>query len=111
VIKFNFFAASPIFLKRPQNLTLRAGSTAKLECQAEGEPKPEISWHKDGGSYFAAASERRMHVLPADSSFFIVQVKFIDSGTYSCSAENLAGKVTTDVVLTVVGKCGFISEV
>jgi len=100
-----------VFLKRPQNLTLKAGSTAKLECQAEGEPKPEISWHKDGGGYFPAASERRMHVLPADVTFFIVDVKFGDSGTYSCSAENLAGKVTTDVVLTVVGMFGHLNQV
>lgn len=92
-----------MFVKRPQNLTLKAGSTAKLECLAEGEPKPEISWHKDGGGFFPAANERRMHVLPADDTFFIVQVKFVDSGTYSCSAENVAGKVTTDVELTVVG--------
>jgi hypothetical protein len=85
-------------------LTLKSGSTAKLECAAKGEPKPQIAWQKDGGNDFPAARERRMHVIPADVIFFIVNVKPADMGLYSCTAQNEAGKVVANATLTVLGK-------
>lgn len=49
----------PTFTKVPKNVTVRAGETVKWECAANGEPPPEIAWHKDGGNDFPAARERR----------------------------------------------------
>ncbi|KAF4519554.1 hypothetical protein B566_EDAN004758 [Ephemera danica] len=93
----------PTFTKNPGNLTQTTGSTAILECVAEGVPKPQIAWQKDGGNDFPAARERRMHVIPADHMFFIVNVKLSDMGLYSCTAENEAGKIVTNASLTVLG--------
>lgn len=91
----------PVMVKKPGNLTVKAGSTAKLECSAIGEPTPQVAWQKDGGIEFPAAQERRMHVMPSDDVFFIVNAKPIDSGLYSCIAENSAGTVTANATLTV----------
>lgn len=89
----------------PIDLTIRAGSTARLECAAVGHPTPQIAWQKNGGTDFPAARERRMHVMPEDDVFFIVNAKVGDTGVYSCTAQNSAGSISANATLTVLGKC------
>uniref|UniRef100_A0A4W5Q822 Leucine rich repeats and immunoglobulin like domains 1 n=1 Tax=Hucho hucho TaxID=62062 RepID=A0A4W5Q822_9TELE len=92
----------PTFVKTPGDHTIRTGTTAKLECSAEGHPTPQIAWQKDGGTDFPAARERRMHVMPDDDVFFIMDVKPEDMGVYSCTAKNTAGTVSANATLTVL---------
>nr|XP_046168710.1 leucine-rich repeats and immunoglobulin-like domains protein 1 isoform X1 [Oncorhynchus gorbuscha] len=92
----------PTFVKTPGDNTIRTGTTAKLECAAEGHPTPQIAWQKDGGTDFPAARERRMHVMPDDDVFFIMDVKPEDMGVYSCTAKNTAGTVSANATLTVL---------
>lgn len=102
-----FLTEMPTFLKTPMDLTIRTGAMARLECAAEGHPPPQIAWQKDGGTDFPAARERRMHVMPEDEVLFIVNVKIEDMGLYSCTAQNAAGSISTNVTLTVLGKKKF----
>ncbi|WAR25980.1 LRIG3-like protein [Mya arenaria] len=82
---------------------------AVLVCAAEGQPKPIISWQKDGGfDHFPAAQERRMQVIPEDDHFFIVNVKAADEGIYSCIAKNDAGTIMANVTLTVLQTPSFV---
>lgn len=97
-------AVLPSFVKTPRDSTIRTGHTARLECAAEGHPAPQIAWQKDGGTDFPAARERRMHVMPDDDVFFIMDVKPEDMGLYSCTARNTAGTVSANATLTVLGK-------
>ncbi|KAJ7998959.1 hypothetical protein DPEC_G00210400 [Dallia pectoralis] len=92
----------PTFVKTPGDNIIRTGTTAKLECAAEGHPTPQIAWQKDGGTDFPAARERRMHVMPDDDVFFIMDVKPEDMGVYSCTARNTAGTVSANATLTVL---------
>ncbi len=94
----------PSFLKRPSDVRVSSGGNARLECAALGLPTPEVSWRKDGGDSFPAARERRMHVMPADDVFFLVNVKPQDAGLYSCRATNAAGEARADARLTVLGE-------
>lgn len=94
----------PSFNKMPMDLSIRAGATARLECAAVGHPSPQIAWQKDGGTDFPAARERRMHVMPEDDVFFIVDVKTEDIGVYSCTAQNTAGAISANATLTVLGE-------
>uniref|UniRef100_A0A8C5D9T3 Ig-like domain-containing protein n=1 Tax=Gouania willdenowi TaxID=441366 RepID=A0A8C5D9T3_GOUWI len=92
----------PSFVKTPRDSTIRTGHTARLECAAEGHPAPQIAWQKDGGTDFPAARERRMHVMPDDDVFFIMDVKPEDMGVYSCTAKNTAGTISANATLTVL---------
>uniref|UniRef100_A0A8C9XTL9 Leucine rich repeats and immunoglobulin like domains 1 n=1 Tax=Sander lucioperca TaxID=283035 RepID=A0A8C9XTL9_SANLU len=92
----------PSFVKTPRDSTIRTGHTARLECAAEGHPAPQIAWQKDGGTDFPAARERRMHVMPDDDVFFIMDVKPEDMGVYSCTAKNTAGTTSANATLTVL---------
>ncbi|XP_053318993.1 leucine-rich repeats and immunoglobulin-like domains protein 3 [Spea bombifrons] len=98
----------PSFTKTPIDLTIRAGSTARLECAAVGHPVPQIAWQKNGGTDFPAARERRMHVMPEDDVFFIVNVKIGDTGVYSCTAQNSAGSISANATLTVLETPSFV---
>lgn len=101
---FGLFPVLPSFTKTPMDLSIRAGATARLECAAVGHPSPQIAWQKDGGTDFPAARERRMHVMPEDDVFFIVDVKTEDIGVYSCTAQNTAGAISANATLTVLGE-------
>ncbi|KAJ8259764.1 hypothetical protein GJAV_G00173140 [Gymnothorax javanicus] len=92
----------PSFVKTPQDITIRTGIKARLECAAEGHPPPQIAWQKDGGTDFPAARERRMHVMPDDHVFFIMNVKPEDMGVYSCTAQNTAGTISANATLIVL---------
>ncbi|KAG8235636.1 hypothetical protein J437_LFUL015669 [Ladona fulva] len=98
----------PTFTKTPSNITLKTGNTARLECAAAGQPSPQIAWQKDGGNDFPAARERRMHVMPTDDVFFIVNVKTSDMGVYSCTAQNPAGIIVANASLNVLETPHFV---
>ena len=99
-----FVSVFPSFSKTPDDVTVRAGTTARLECAAQGYPAPQIAWQKDGGDDFPAARERRMHIMPNDDVFFIVNVKSSDQGVYSCTATNEAGTVVANATVNVLGE-------
>lgn len=90
-------------MKIPKNVTVPLGDTVRLECAAEGEPPPQISWQKDGGNDFPSARERRIHVMTTDDMIFILKAKPVDMGIYTCTAGNPAGKITANAILTIEG--------
>lgn len=93
---------APYFTKKPHNITVMVGQTAKLECAAFGQPSPKVFWQKDGGNGFPAAMERRMRMMPSDDVYFIVEVKSTDMGSYICNATNDAGSIASIAHLTVI---------
>jgi leucine-rich repeats and immunoglobulin-like domains protein 1/3 len=105
------FPVFPRLVKTPSDSTVRAGTTARLECAAVGQPTPEVAWQKDGGDDFPAARERRVHVMPSDDIFFIVEVKPEDQGVYTCTAKNDAGTVRANASLTVIREYQFVDSI
>lgn len=98
---FMIFTALPKFTKQPTNVTVQASSTVRLDCAVDGDPKPQIYWQFNFGNDFPAARERRMHVMPQDDAFFIVQTKASDQGVYTCTAENPAGIIRANATVQV----------
>ena len=98
----------PVFEQRPSDLQLRAGNIARFDCKAFGQPPPSISWQKDGGSDFPAASQRRMHMLETEDGFYIVKVQAEDQGTYTCTARNEAGEIRANATLSVQEAPSFV---
>lgn len=83
---------------------MKSGDSARLDCAAKGEPTPQIAWQKDGGNMFPAAMERRMHVMPSDDAFFIINANIQDQGVYTCTAENTAGIIKANATLIINGR-------
>uniref|UniRef100_A0A182JZX1 Ig-like domain-containing protein n=1 Tax=Anopheles christyi TaxID=43041 RepID=A0A182JZX1_9DIPT len=92
----------PKFRKTPSDVSVEPGKVARLDCAAIGDPKPQIYWEKDGGNDFPAAKERRMHVIPNEDAFLILNVQMVDMGVYSCTAENAAGVIRANASVIVL---------
>lgn len=39
---------APVFISTPRSTVVMAGNNVTLDCAANGNPRPEISWLKDG---------------------------------------------------------------
>ena len=69
-----------------------------LYCKAAGFPPPIITWYKDGQ---VIAEEKRQF---KKRKLEIKKIQFEDRGIYTCTAENLLGRVQLSVNVTVEGK-------
>lgn len=63
-----------------------------LECRAEGHPKPQITWFKDGKEI--DYSTKFNYNKPKDHQLAIVISEISNSGYYQCFASNEAGTAT-----------------
>ena len=78
---------SPWITEQPQNITGKLYSTVILRCLVEGNPRPEISWYKDGSR------------VGGSISLTIEELKPNDRGFYHCEAVNSAGMVRSRTAL------------
>lgn len=93
--------AFPVFTKRPINVTADSSGTVRLDCAVDGDPKPTMYWQFNFGNDFPAARERRMHVIPGDEAFFIMNAKLSDQGVYTCTATNPAGVIKANATVVI----------
>nr|XP_055043672.1 basement membrane-specific heparan sulfate proteoglycan core protein isoform X20 [Misgurnus anguillicaudatus] len=80
---------------------VRVGDPINLECQAAGEPRPSVRWHRlDNNRRTMLTSP-----VPADSSAImqILVARPEDSGTYVCTAQSNQGTTETRVDVIVEG--------
>ncbi|XP_073669053.1 basement membrane-specific heparan sulfate proteoglycan core protein isoform X19 [Paramisgurnus dabryanus] len=80
---------------------VRVGDPINLECQAAGEPRPSVRWHRlDNNRRTMLASP-----VPSDSSAImqILVARPEDSGTYVCTAQSNQGTTETRVDVIVEG--------
>ncbi|XP_059684707.1 hemicentin-2 [Gavia stellata] len=75
----------------PSEHSVLEGRGVRLECRAEGQPTPQISWLKDGQP-LGLQSPSRARVSPDGSSLLLEGLQAADSGAYTCLARNSAGE-------------------
>lgn len=69
------------------------GQPVSLECSADGQPKPEVTWHRERrpvveGTHLRLFSNGTLHITATQRS---------DAGIYTCSARNNAGRASHDI--------------
>ncbi|XP_068186094.1 matrix-remodeling-associated protein 5-like [Antennarius striatus] len=98
---------APVVRSRPRiadphirAVSFSAESTARLACEARGEPKPFITWTKvaTGAVMSIHSRAQRFEVLP-NGTLVIQKVQLQDRGTYICSAQSFLGR---DRILTTL---------
>jgi len=78
----------PSIADSPSEYYVREGSSVRLTCDVEGDPKPQITWTKNGmrisdsGPHYFMDGSGSLEVLSADRR---------DTGAYSCTAVSVAG--------------------
>ncbi|KAM9858177.1 hemicentin-1 [Aulostomus maculatus] len=73
------------------------GQPVSLECAADGQPQPEVTWHKERRPVVEGA---HIHIY-ANGTLAITSTQRSDAGLYTCSAKNLAGRSSHDMRLVI----------
>ncbi|XP_044068676.1 basement membrane-specific heparan sulfate proteoglycan core protein isoform X9 [Siniperca chuatsi] len=93
---------SPVATVTPGGpVRVRVGEPINLECQASGEPRPSVSWHRLDSNRKTMLSSP----VPMESNAVmqILVARPEDSGTYVCTARNNEGTTETKVEVVVEG--------
>ncbi|KAL1110551.1 hypothetical protein AAG570_008079, partial [Ranatra chinensis] len=97
-------AEYPEFIQRPEEITIFSRHSGKIEARVIGVPQPTIKWFKDWQP-LAPTSRIRMHrVDPDHCSLTISDAISKDGGLYSITASNLAGAISSSVMVTIEEK-------
>ncbi|NXR23607.1 IGS10 protein, partial [Cinclus mexicanus] len=89
------------------HVTVTAGDTALLDCEAAGEPRAQIFWLLPSSEVISSSTDR--HSLHANGSLSISQAGLLDAGEYLCVARNPAGDDTKLYRLDVAAKAPIIN--
>ncbi|NWV42606.1 HMCN1 protein, partial [Grantiella picta] len=87
----------PVIKSHVKEYVVAVDQSVTLQCEAEGYPGPEISWHKDGQQIMESMRRR----ILSTGALQIVFVQPGDSGQYTCMAANPAGSSMSSTELTV----------
>ena len=88
----------PRLVEHPGDVVVGRDEPATLRCEAVGQPRPQITWVKDGVPVRTAPADQTSHrvLLPSGALFFLKAVQSgaeDDRGTYWCRAANSDGEV------------------
>ena len=91
-----FVTETPTFVTKPKSQTAIAGQEVLIECQAQGDPHPDITWSRTE-SDINVSKVKIIH----GKGIRISDVHPMDAGTYVCTARNVAGFITAKASLKV----------
>ncbi|KAM9207753.1 hemicentin-2 [Dugong dugon] len=74
-----------------QEHSILEGQEVRLDCEAEGQPPPDVAWLKDGGPLDQAVGAHLRFYLDG-SSLLLKGLRASASGAYTCVAQNPAGE-------------------
>uniref|UniRef100_A0A2K6EK74 Follistatin like 5 n=1 Tax=Propithecus coquereli TaxID=379532 RepID=A0A2K6EK74_PROCO len=80
----------PVIRVYPESQAREPGVTASLRCHAEGIPNPQLGWLKNGIDITPKLS-KQLTLQANGSEVHISNVRYEDTGAYTCIARNEAG--------------------
>ncbi|XP_014210778.1 peroxidasin homolog [Copidosoma floridanum] len=86
----------PRLTYQPQDMEVELGAIVELACRAEGQPRPKVSWRKDG-----SALEGNRTRVSKHGSLYLYNVTERDVGRYECRAVNEHGRATASALVRV----------
>ncbi|XP_034257103.1 neogenin [Thrips palmi] len=100
---------APVFIATPRPTVVMAGENVTLDCAANGHPRPEISWLKDGVTIDMSHLDSRFRKV-GTGSLQVLNVEESDAGDYQCRAENREDSVDASATLEVQVPPRFIKQ-
>ena len=85
------------------NTTLPQGSSHTFVCAVVADRRPVIVFRFNGERITSNSSKHTLVTNSTHGTLTVFNVQNSDEGTYSCSASNRQGSVSTSAVLTVQG--------
>ncbi|PNF42105.1 Obscurin [Cryptotermes secundus] len=94
-------AEYPEFIKRPEETVIMTRKSGRIVARVTGVPYPEIKWYKDWQPV-ASSSRIKIQFIEPDTCILVINDAINkDEGLYSLSARNIAGTVSSSVMVHV----------
>uniref|UniRef100_A0A3P8RTH6 Obscurin, cytoskeletal calmodulin and titin-interacting RhoGEF b n=1 Tax=Amphiprion percula TaxID=161767 RepID=A0A3P8RTH6_AMPPE len=91
---------APVFMVKPTSARVGLGGDVVFLCRVAAYPEANFDWEKDGR--YLGETNRIKIVSDSDSSTLKIQsVRNLDSGTYTCRAQNAVGRAHAAAALAV----------
>lgn len=98
----------PIFMEKPRILSENNGKLVIMECKVNANPKPEITWTKEG-QIITETSQIKLYVDQLGDAYKIrlelYEPNLEDSGLYKCNIKNKFGELNANLTLNIESKC------
>uniref|UniRef100_A0A3B4AQ99 Obscurin, cytoskeletal calmodulin and titin-interacting RhoGEF b n=1 Tax=Periophthalmus magnuspinnatus TaxID=409849 RepID=A0A3B4AQ99_9GOBI len=91
---------APAFLEKPMSARVCLGGDVLFHCRVVAHPEANFDWEKDG-RYLGESSRVKIINENDGSTLKIQSVRNLDSGTYTCRAQNTAGRAHASAALMV----------
>ncbi|XP_045133366.1 peroxidasin-like isoform X1 [Portunus trituberculatus] len=89
---------APIIHTEPRDMLAKEDDeVVVLPCRADGQPRPSVSWRKDGD----IVTPNDKYRIESDDSLSIHNITQDDAGLYECTAQNSIGYATATARVTV----------
>ncbi|XP_036354448.1 hemicentin-1-like isoform X2 [Octopus sinensis] len=82
-----------------EKLSTVLGERVELRCEVIGAPLPEVEWRKDG--QLKSTYDKTHMAISPNNTLKIHSVRLEDAGTYTCTAENPAGRASKRFILDI----------
>ncbi|XP_016288991.2 myosin light chain kinase, smooth muscle isoform X2 [Monodelphis domestica] len=92
---------SPQFLIQPKSQEIQEGDEVKFKSQVSGTPKPTVEWFRDSTFLMEREGIQIYEEEDGTHCLCLPKAQMEDSGSYSCMAYNIKGRVTSRWMLTV----------
>ncbi|XP_061857375.1 myopalladin [Colius striatus] len=100
--------AAPVFTKMLQDISASEGQLVVFECRVKGAPSPKVEWYREGTLIEDSPDFRILQKKPRSMAepeeictLVIAEVFSEDSGSFTCTASNKYGTVSSTAHLTV----------
>ncbi|XP_061652377.1 obscurin isoform X3 [Phyllopteryx taeniolatus] len=91
---------APVFMLKPTSARVGLGADAVYHCRVVAHPEANFDWEKDG-RYLGESNRIKISSDRDSSSLKILSVRYLDSGTYTCRAQNTLGRAHATAALVV----------
>ncbi|RDD47522.1 Hemicentin-1 [Trichoplax sp. H2] len=101
-------SVSPSITLTPTNWTVDAGANISLQCSADGDPIPTVTWLKDNRTLIGKSYEK-ISGLSIHTKISILRATIADGGNYQCQFINYGGTAVTDAAVVHVWEPPIVS--
>ncbi|XP_028831493.1 obscurin isoform X4 [Denticeps clupeoides] len=91
---------APVFMVKPMSARVALGGDVTFYCRVAAHPEPNFEWEKDG-RYLGETNRIKIKSSGDGSSLRIHSVRSLDSGTFTCRAQNSVGRSHAAAALVV----------
>ncbi|XP_061106825.1 microfibrillar-associated protein 3-like [Conger conger] len=93
---------APVVLTKISQIIAREGKSALIDCNATGDPLPNVQWFNSRGSLLDVETSGGKWWILDSGELNITSITFADRGKYTCMASNVYGSMNHTVTLRVV---------